>query len=50
MAQKGQIAEQLKGMQGAERAYEAYAEFDSRLREVNREIYEYYEKVVDSKI
>lgn len=50
MAQKGHIAEQLKGMQGAERAYEAYAEIDSRLREVNREIYEYHEKVVGSKM
>lgn len=35
MTQNGRIAEQLKGMQGSERAFEA---FDSKLREVNREI------------
>lgn len=50
MAQKGRIAEQLKGMKGAEKAYEAYAGLDSKLREVNKAIDEYHEKVVGSKI
>ena len=50
MAQNGRIAEQLKGMQGAEKAFEAYAEFDSKLREVNREINCYHGKVVASEI
>lgn len=50
MAQNGRIAEQLKGMQGAEKAFEAYAELDSKLREVNREINCYHGKVVASEI
>ena len=50
MEQNQRIGETLKGMQGAENAYAAYAELDSRLREVNREIDTYHKKVVESKI
>ena len=50
MAQKGRVAEQLKSMKGAEMAYEAYAELDSKLGEVNKEIDSYHNKVVTSKI
>ncbi|WP_213865634.1 hypothetical protein [Vibrio crassostreae] len=50
MAKKGLIAQQLEGMRGAERAYEAYADLDLKLREVNKAIDEYHEKVVGSKI
>src|SRR5690606_6574378 len=50
MAQKGRVAEQLKGMKGAEKAYEEYAELDSKLRQVNKEIESYHSKVVASKI
>lgn len=50
MAHKARIAEQLKGMSGGEKAYKAYAELDSKLREVNKEIDEYHEKVVASEI
>ena len=49
MSQKGRIAEQLKGMKGAEKAYEAYANLDLKLREVNKAIDQYHEKFVGSK-
>lgn len=50
MSNKANIVKQLKGTQGAERAHEAYAELDAKLREVNQEIDSYHKKVVDSKI
>lgn len=50
MAQKGRVAEQLQGMKGADKAYEAYADLDSKLRDVNKEIAVYHSKVVASKI
>lgn len=50
IAQKGRVADQLKGMEGAQKAYEAYADLDSKLREVNKEIASYHSKVVASEI
>lgn len=50
MSQNGRIAEQLQGMKGAEKAYEAYADLDSKLREINKEIAEYHSIVIVSKI
>lgn len=46
MARQAHLAEQLNGMQGAENAFAAYAELDTKLGEINKAITQYHETVI----